>query len=116
MSFTTPAANLVADFLAGEIASIGLCTAFPGSLANEISGGSPPYARRVPTFDAASGGDVVLANPLTFDRPAGTLAAAIGLASDGTTVLCTWERTGGPETTTVQTVERISALPFGVDV
>lgn len=41
---------------------------------NEITGGSPAYARLQGTFSAESGGERVLASDLTFDVPAATVA------------------------------------------
>lgn len=52
--------------------------------ANEISGGSPAYARKAITWNAASGGALDNnANPV-FDVPAGTTVAWVGLWSAST--------------------------------
>lgn len=49
--------------------------------ANEISGGSPAYARKAITWNAASGGNLDNnANPV-FDVPASTTVAYVGLWS-----------------------------------
>lgn len=41
---------------------------------NEITGGTPAYARKQGTWDAASGGERALNADLTFDVPATTVA------------------------------------------
>ena len=51
-----------------------LHTGFPGTTgANELSGGSPAYARKTITMSASSGGQRLLAGAVTFDVPASTV-------------------------------------------
>lgn len=51
----------------------------PGdSGANEISGGSPAYARQAVTWQSASGGAMGNTGNLTFDIPAGTSVKYVG--------------------------------------
>jgi hypothetical protein len=77
--------NADADRAAGAIAYLSLHTATPGITgANEATGGSPAYARKAPTFNAAGaigplGGTlqpatvgVAWSSQVTFDVPAGS--------------------------------------------
>jgi hypothetical protein len=53
--------------------------------ANEISGGSPAYARKaVSGGSAASGGSVLISANITFDVPAGTTVSYVGMWSAST--------------------------------
>ena len=64
----------IADFIL-DITAVSLHSADPGTTgASEISGGSPAYARKTPSFSAASGGATNLSASLVFDVPAGTVA------------------------------------------
>lgn len=69
-----------------------LHSAFPGTTgANELSGGSPAYARKTVTINAASGGQRLLNAAVTFDVPASTVrwvgfwnsATFVGAAPNG---------------------------------
>jgi len=65
---------------------ISLHTGDPGETgANEVSGGSPAYARKAATWAAASGGSKALSSALTFDVPAGTTVTHVGLHNHLTT-------------------------------
>lgn len=80
--------NVMLDALAGVAVFASLHSGDPGSTgANEISGGSPAYARKAITWNAASAGALDNnANPV-FDVPAGTTVSYVGLwsaASGGT--------------------------------
>jgi hypothetical protein len=63
------------DALNGEtITHLSLHTAWPGVTgSNEITGGSPAYARKAVTLAAASGGQRVTTAAVTFDVPASTI-------------------------------------------
>jgi hypothetical protein len=52
--------------------------------ANEISGGSPAYARKSIAFDSASGSSMAVTSDVVFDIPAGETVAFIGLWSAST--------------------------------
>jgi hypothetical protein len=54
-----------------------LHTAFPPSTGNEVTGGSPAYARLSFTFSAASAGAKSSSAAKTFDVPAGTTVRAV---------------------------------------
>lgn len=56
-----------------------LHTASPGDTgANEVSGGSPAYARKSVTFSAASAGAIDSSNAPAFDVPASTTVTHVG--------------------------------------
>lgn len=95
MPFTNAAKHRMLNHLAGNavtggpITLLSLHTAFPPSDGNEVTGGSPAYARKVPTWEAAAGtaaaGALDMTNAPVFDIPAGvTVSAAAGRAADGT--------------------------------
>lgn len=68
VTFTAPA-NVYAS----------LHSSSPGDTgANEISGGSPAYARKVCLFNAASGGNLDNSGTPVFDVPASTTVAYVG--------------------------------------
>lgn len=84
MSLTTAAKNTMLNALTIDTAS--LHTAFPGLTgANEVSGGSPAYARKAVSFAAAAGGSRALSAAVTFDVPA-TTVRWFGFWSSGTYV------------------------------
>lgn len=77
--------NVGLDALAGVAIYGSLHTADPGTTGtNEVTGGSPAYARKSLTWAAASGGSVALSNQPTFDVPASTTVAYVGLWSAAT--------------------------------
>ena len=56
-----------------------LHTADPSTTgANEVTGGSPAYARKAVNFNAASAGSMGSSNAPVFDVPAGTTVAYVG--------------------------------------
>lgn len=65
-----------------------LHTASPSTTgANEVTGGSPAYARKAITWNAAASGNLDSSNQPLFDIPAGTTVTHFGLwsaASGGT--------------------------------
>lgn len=82
------AKNAMLDHLGTLIAFASLHTADPGAGgANEVAGGSPAYARKAITWNAAASGNLDNnANPV-FDVPAGTTITHVGfwsLVSGGT--------------------------------
>jgi hypothetical protein len=91
MPYSTSGKHLMLNALKGTnpttpVTHVSLHTASPGdSGANEISGGSPAYARKAITFANASGG--VLddsTNGVTFDVPASTTVTHVGFWSAST--------------------------------
>lgn len=76
-AFTTTAKNTMLTALTVTHAS--LHSADPGSGGtNELSGGSPAYARLVPVFNAAVSASRALNANLVFDVPAGATVAYVG--------------------------------------
>lgn len=76
------AKNAMLDALdeSATIDFVGLHTAYSATGTNEVTGGSPAYARKAATWSAASSGSKALAATLpTFDVPTGTTVAWIGL-------------------------------------
>ena len=70
--FTTSAKNNMLDALQLTLSS--LHTAFPGQTGlNEVTGGSPAYARKTITVAAASGEQRLTSASVTFDVPATTV-------------------------------------------
>lgn len=94
MSLTTAAKNTMLNALNIDAAS--LHTAFPGLTgANEMTGGTPAYARKAVTFGAAAGAARALSAAVTFDVPASTVrwfgfwasGTYVGYAANGGTQL-----------------------------
>lgn len=74
---TTSGRNQLLD--ATDIAYASLHTDYPGTTqANEVTGGSPAYARKSVTFASAASGSKASNNAQTFDVPAGTTVRWIG--------------------------------------
>lgn len=72
MSLTIAAKNTMLNALTVDTAS--LHTAFPGLTgANEVTGGTPAYARKAVVFGAAAGGSRALTAAVSFDVPATTV-------------------------------------------
>jgi hypothetical protein len=82
MPLSTAAKNAMLDHLAGLAVFASLHTADPGATGtNEVSGGSPAYARKAITWNAAASGNLDNnANPV-FDVPAGTTVTHVGFWS-----------------------------------
>lgn len=74
---TNAAKNYALDALLP--ADVSLHTAYSASGANEVTGGTPAYARKVMTFGAASSGTKSATSQPSLDVPAGTTVAFIGL-------------------------------------
>ena len=70
--FTTVSKNAMLD--ATQLGSASLHSSFPGQTGlNEITGGSPAYARKATTVGAASGEQRTLSSSVAFDVPASTV-------------------------------------------
>jgi len=82
------AKNLMLQALAAAAVYVSMHDDDPGTTGlNEITGGSPAYARKSITWNAASGGALDSSNAPSFDIPAGTTVKYIGYwsaASGGT--------------------------------
>lgn len=77
-SFNTTAKNTMLDSL--TIDRLSLHSGDPGSdgLSNELSGGSPAYARQSCVFNAAASAERLLNADVTFDVPVSTTVAYVG--------------------------------------
>lgn len=88
MGYSTDGKNVMLDELASVAVYVSLHDGAPGDNgANEISGGSPAYARKSITWDAAASGAIDSSNQPEFDVPGGTTVAYVGFwsaASGGT--------------------------------
>jgi hypothetical protein len=82
MPFNNTAKNLMLDALAAVADNLSLHTANPGATGtNEVTGGSPAYARQANTWNAAASGEAALTANETFDVPASTTITHVGLWS-----------------------------------
>lgn len=88
MALNTTALNLMLDALGAVAVYVSLHTDAVGSgSGNEVTGGSPAYARKAITWNAASSGNLDNDDNPTFDVPAGTTIRRVGFWSaseDGT--------------------------------
>lgn len=74
--------NVALDGLGAVAVFASLHTATPNSSgSNEVSGGSPAYARKALTWSAAATGSKATSNTPVFDVPAGTTVAFVGMWS-----------------------------------
>jgi hypothetical protein len=82
MPYSVAGKNAMLNALGALAGFASLHTADPGdSGANEISGGSPAYARKAVTWNAASGGSMDDSNVPVFDIPPATTVAFAGFWS-----------------------------------
>lgn len=87
MPYSTEGKNLMLDALRGTnptvaIAYASLHTASPGDTgANEVTGGSPAYARKAITMAAASAGVIAASSQPVFDVPGSTTITHVGFWS-----------------------------------
>ncbi len=87
MPYSTTAKNLMLDALRGTNPTVALAygslhTADPGDTgANEVTGGTPAYARKAVTIGAASAGAIAATNQPVFDVPGGTTVTHVGFWS-----------------------------------
>ena len=76
MTFSTAARNAMLD--ANGTTHTSLHSAYSSSGANELSGGSPAYARKATSYAAASGASKAASTQPVFDVPAGSTVRFIG--------------------------------------
>ena len=82
MPYSIVGKNAMLDALGGLAVFVSLHNIDPGeSGINEISGGSPAYARKAITWDAATAGSLNSSNQPVFDVPAATTIAFVGFWS-----------------------------------
>lgn len=82
MGYSEVAKNLMLDALAVGAVFVSLHSDDPGDNgANEISGGSPAYARKAITWDGASSGSINSSNIPELDVPGSTTVKNVGFWS-----------------------------------
>lgn len=82
MGLAAAALNAMLDHLGTLITFYGLHTDVVGSgSGGEVSGGSPAYARKAATWNAASAGALDNSGTAVFDIPAGTTVKRLGFFS-----------------------------------
>ena len=77
---------------------LSLHTAYSATGANEVTGGTPAYAKLAVTYNAAAARQRVLAADATFDVPAGTTVRFVGRWTLAGLVFRGMEALGGAET------------------
>lgn len=87
MSLTTAVKNAMLDAI--TITHMSLHSGFPGLTgANELSGGSPAYAKKAVTYGAASGSTRTTTGAVNFDVGAGHVVRWEGIYNSGTYLGC----------------------------
>lgn len=82
MGLVTAQKNVMLDAVTPNLTHASLHSASTGGTgANELTGGSPAYARKAITWGSASGGSVANTAQLVFDIPAGASVAYVGFWS-----------------------------------
>jgi hypothetical protein len=82
MPYAAVAKNYMLDQLGSQAVFASLHSALPGATgADELTGGTPAYARIALTWNAASTGSKTLSNTPIFDVPPATTVAFVGLWS-----------------------------------
>lgn len=82
MGYSVAGKNAMLNALGALAVFASLHSADPGdSGANELSGGSPAYARKAITWNAASGGSMDDSNVPVFDVPPATTVSFVGFWS-----------------------------------
>lgn len=89
MPYEAAGKHVMLNALAAVATHVGLHSAVPSTgTPNEISGGSPAYARKSNPWNAASGGAITGSSAPVFDVPSGASVAYVGFwsASSGGTL------------------------------
>lgn len=79
--FATAALDAAVDGITGSITHLGLHSSFSTTGANELSGGSPAYARKPVTWNAAASRIGDNTGAISFDVPAGATVEWVGFWS-----------------------------------
>lgn len=78
--FTASANNLMLDALGSAVTHLALHTAWSATGTNEVTGGSPAYARKAVTWAAAASSSKSMSGTVVFDVPgSSTTVAFVGL-------------------------------------
>jgi hypothetical protein len=112
--FSTTAKNDMLDALTVDLAS--LHTGDPGAAgtSNEVSGGSPAYARQAITFAAASSGSRAASSQPLFDVPGSTTVSWVSFWTNTGTVFIGSVQLGTPETFGSQGQFRITSASLSL--
>ena len=87
--YDTTARNVGVDAIAAACTRLALHTGDPGganSASNEVTGGSPAYARKAAAWNAAASGIATLNGDVTFDVPASTTVSWVSYWNTAGTV------------------------------
>lgn len=84
MGLNNGAKNTALDAIGTQNGYMSLHSGSPATTANELTGGSPAYARKAITWSAASAGSKSISNSPVFDVPAGATVACVGFCASGT--------------------------------
>lgn len=87
--YDTTARNVGVDAIAALALRVALHTGDPGganSASNEVTGGSPAYARKAIAWNAASGGSATASANVVLDVPSGSTVSWISLWNTAGTV------------------------------
>jgi hypothetical protein len=85
MSLNNTSKNAMLDNLGTLIAYVSVHTGDPGATGvNEVTGGSPAYARKAITWNSASAGNLDSSNQPVLDIPASTTITHVGYWSAST--------------------------------
>lgn len=87
--YDTTARNVMVDALAALAVRVALHTGDPGAAntaSNEVTGGSPAYARKAIAWNAATGGSATATSNVVLDVPSGTTVSWISLWNTAGTV------------------------------
>ncbi len=79
MALEDAAKNTMLDALALDVIWVSAHSAFPATGGNELAGGTPAYARKAITWNAASAGSIDSSNTPVLDIESGDTVAALGL-------------------------------------
>ena len=99
MGFTLAAKQTMLDYLGDNfIDEVSLHNGAPGETGtNEISGGSPAYARKAVTFNAASSDNKTFTASLVFDVPGSTTVSYVGFWGGSPSTFQGWDQLTTPE-------------------
>ncbi len=86
MGYNDAARHFMLNALATEVNRVSLHSGDPGANgANELAGGTPAYARQIPTWGAPASGQVNIASIGSHNVPGGTTVLAVGFWRDAAT-------------------------------
>ena len=116
--YDTTAKNVMLDALAAVMVRVALHSGDPGAAntaANELSGGSPAYARKAIAWAAASGGAIDDTTAPVFDIPAGSTVAWVSFWNTAGTVRYSKKQLATPETFGAQGQYTLTDVDFDLN-